>query len=39
MFRISCAKHHLNEERCEVSGAAFRRPPRAGDQGNLFPQN
>ena len=36
MFRIACAKHHLNEERFAVSSAAFRRPPRAGDQGDLF---
>jgi DNA repair photolyase len=36
MFRVACARHHLNEERIELSIAAFRRPPRAGDQGDLF---
>ena len=36
MFRVACARHHMNEERFEVSAAAFRRPPRAGDQGDLF---
>jgi DNA repair photolyase len=36
MFRVACARHHLNQERFEVSGAAFQRPPRAGDQGDLF---
>lgn len=36
MFRVACARHHLNEERIGVTTAAFRRPPRAGDQGDLF---
>lgn len=36
MFRVACARHHLNEERITLSTDAFRRPPRAGDQGNLF---
>jgi len=36
MFRVACARHHMNEGRFEVSAAAFRRPPRAGDQGDLF---
>jgi DNA repair photolyase len=39
MFRVACARHHLNEERFEVSGNAFRRPPRAGGQGDLFKQS
>lgn len=36
MFRVACARHHLNEERITLSTDAFRRPPRAGDQGDLF---
>lgn len=36
MFRVACARHGLNEERIVVTGDAFRRPPRAGDQGDLF---
>ncbi|HKW14299.1 MAG TPA: PA0069 family radical SAM protein, partial [Candidatus Krumholzibacteria bacterium] len=39
MFRVACARHRLNQERFEVSGSAFRRPPRAGDQGDLFKQS
>ena len=36
MFRVACARHGLNVERVVVTGDAFRRPPRAGDQGDLF---
>ena len=36
MFRVACARHGLNRERESVSGAAFRRPSRAGEQGDLF---
>lgn len=36
MFRMACARHGLNQSRETLSTAAFRRPPRAGDQGNLF---
>jgi len=36
MFRVACARHHLNERRTRLSTAAFRRPPREGDQGDLF---
>jgi DNA repair photolyase len=38
MFRVACARHHLNEERIVMSTDAFRRPPRPGDQGDLFKQ-
>jgi DNA repair photolyase len=36
MFRVACARHGLNVERVVVTGDAFRRPPCAGDQGDLF---
>jgi DNA repair photolyase len=36
MFRAACARHGLNQRRTEISADAFRRPPRAGDQGDLF---
>lgn len=36
MFRVACTRHHLNENRVELSTAAFRRPARAGDQSDLF---
>jgi len=36
MFHVACARHGLNKERIVVTGDAFRRPPRAGDQRDLF---
>jgi len=36
MFNVACARHGLNQTRTVLSTAAFRRPPRAGDQGELF---
>jgi DNA repair photolyase len=36
IFRVACARHGLDQNRETVSTAAFRRPPRAGDQGELF---
>jgi DNA repair photolyase len=36
MFRVTCARHGLNQTRETLSTASFRRPPRAGDQGDLF---
>jgi DNA repair photolyase len=36
MFRVACARHGLNRSRAVLSTDAFRRPPRTGDQGDLF---